>query len=188
VVAGERISFAEFGEALLRRGLDAPTMAGLVAAVLAGGTRVQLRAVVPVHVDVAPRLTDVEPVSAGQDELRFRVSLGVDLQLSGPKAADGDVVTAEMRVQAGLRVSTMIDPAALCVTLDPVSPEDVRLSRARGAIRGRGLPLPARALTTLLRGRVARELNERLTQASRHIEVAELVTNRLRNPVHGSDR
>jgi hypothetical protein len=179
-VAGERIDFAEFGEALIRLGIDRHTVSNAVGDQLTRSAHVEFDTPTLVRGTVGARLTDVTTLPAGRDELHFRLSLLVELELTIGPGSGATVVTSMLDAQVPLRVSTMTGPTALLVTFDPVSPRDLRLVEPPRQVSGRRIPLLKRTLAELLPRRVAAELNRRLTEASRRIVVAELVADRPR--------
>jgi hypothetical protein len=158
--------------------VDVRSVATVIDTVLAPGARFAIDGPIPLDADVAARLARITVEPADGDELLFRVSLDIDVEVARPKAADNAVLIIVLRVQTVLRVSTLINPAALRVTFQPVSPEDVRLLQVRGKLRGGWLPLPGGALSRLVRRRIADELNRRFHDVGRHIVIAELVANR----------
>ena len=174
-VVGERISFAEFGGVLIRGALDAQSVAILINTALAPGARFAFDGPLPLQADIAARLASITMEPDDGDELLFRVTLDLDVELDGPRMANPAVLVVVMRVQVVLRVTTLINPAALLVRIQPVSPKDVRLRQVRGTLRGRWLTLPGHALSWLLRGLLADELNHRLHHLDRHIGIAELL-------------
>ncbi|MDT7607493.1 MAG: hypothetical protein QOG96_1996 [Pseudonocardiales bacterium] len=177
-VAGERIGFAEFGESLIRLGVDRTTVSNAVGDQLTRGAQVEFNAPNLVRGTIGARLTEVTALPPGEDELRFRLSLLVDLELTIGPGSGATVLTSTLDAQVPLRVSTMTGPAALLVTFDPVSAGDLRLVEPPRQVGGRRIPLLKRALAELLPHRVAAELNRRLAEASRRIVAAELVTDR----------
>jgi hypothetical protein len=176
--AGERIGFAEFGEALLRLGIDRDTVSSAVGEQLSRGPHVEFDVPKLLRGTVGARLTDVTAVPPGDGELRFRLSLLVELELTIGPGSGATVLTSTLNAQVPLRVSTMTGPATLLVTFDPVSAADLQLVEPPRQVSGRRIPLLKRAVAELLPRRIAAELNRRLAEASRRIVAAELVTDR----------
>ena len=171
---GERISFARFGEELINRGLDGQTVAAVLNSFLAHGTRFELDAPFSMWVSLDGRVGDVTPIPVEEPELRFRLSLGLELEVQHrPDATDRGFV-AHLQADLTIRIRPLINPSALLVSFDEVSASDVRFATASWMFRGRSLPIPVSTMSWLLRRRLARELNQRLAEAGRPIVLNEL--------------
>jgi hypothetical protein len=176
VLPGERIGFAEFGTILIERGIDRDTVGNAVGHQLARHAQGMFAAPVLVRGTATPRLVETTARPSGDDELRFGLSLDIDLELFVGPGANATELTSTLRAEVPLRVSTMVNPASLGLTFEPVPPADLRVIEAPRRVGGRYLPVPQRKLAELLPGHVADELNRRLGQASRRIIAAEVAT------------
>jgi hypothetical protein len=174
IVAGERTTFAEFGEVLIRRGIDRGFVTNAINAQLTGESQVIFDAPMLLRGSVAARLSDVTAVPAGPDELRFELSLEITVEFRLGPGANATVVSSMWRATVSLRVSTLVNPVTLLVRFEPVSRADLLLVQRPRRVSGRRLPVPHRALTELAPEQIRTELNRRLAQASRRLTVSEL--------------
>jgi hypothetical protein len=166
-VPGRRIRFAEFGEVLVRRGVDRETVARLVTDLLARRGPVGFEGPLFAGGTATARLADVTELDSAADERAFRLLLDLDVELLlgvGPGP-----LTITLRVGITLRVSTTTGPAQVLIRFDPVGQRDLRVIRGWHG-RDWWIPTPRQ-----LRARAATELNQRLNDLARDISVAELV-------------
>jgi hypothetical protein len=172
--AGRPIGFAELGEVLLRRGVDRRVVATAVGGLLAEPLPVEVDEPIPVRGAVVVRLVDVVSLAAEPDELCFRLSLLADAELLVWEGAKQAPVTALVRADVPLRLSTLVDPATLVVKFDPIS--SLRVMKARRSVRGRmvTIPVPNRTLAWLRR-RVVHEVNQRLSERGMRMTGAQLI-------------
>lgn len=173
--AGREIDFAEFGEVLMRRGLDRRVVAAAVESQLVEPVRVALEEPVPVHGTIDVRVAHVASVGGGgPDELRFRLVLLADAELMVGEGDRRGPVTARVRVDLRARLTTRTDPATLVIDFEPV--KRLRVVRARKAVRGRMvmIPMPNQTLASLRR-KVTVEVNRRLSGSGARLVAADLV-------------
>lgn len=171
---GPRTSFAQFGEELIRRGLDGRTVSAVLNSFLAQGTCFELGTPFPMWVGVDARIESVRPIPVEESELRFRLSLDVQVELRHRQDTDGGVFRAAMKAELTVRVAPSVNPSALRVSFERVPRRDVRFVRARWLFRGRSVPVPVFTLSGPLRRRLVGELNERLAEAARPLVLTEL--------------
>jgi hypothetical protein len=172
--AGRRIGFAELGAVLLRRGVDRRVVAVAVDSQLADPLPVELDEPMAVRGAVAIQLIEVVPLSGEPGELPFRLSLLADAELQVGADAGQGLVTARVRADVALRLTTLTDPATLVVEFDPVS--RLRVMQVRWPVRGRmvTIPVPNRTLGRLRRKLVA-QVDEQLRERGLRITGAELI-------------
>lgn len=172
--AGRPIGFAELGEVLLRRGVDRRVVSAAVSSQLAEPVPVAIDEPVPVRGAVVIQLIDVVPMAGAAGELRFRLSLLADAEMMVGEGDKQAPVTARVRAEVPMRLTTLVDPATLVVEFDPIS--RLRVLRARRSMRGRmvTIPVPNRTLAWLRR-RVVDEVDERLRERGLRMTGAELV-------------
>ncbi|HEY4005581.1 MAG TPA: hypothetical protein VGM60_10420 [Pseudonocardia sp.] len=172
-VPGEQISFAEFGEVLIRQGLSPRNVSDALNAHLAPA-QFEVQTPVPVRGSVAVQVTDIEPAPETSGERRFRMTLDVEVELL-LRAGDRDMeLTGTLRVPVMMCIVTLANPAALQLGFDPVAVRDVRLLRAHHKVRRWWMPIPATVLTRIVRRRVADELNSKLDKISGRLVAADL--------------
>jgi hypothetical protein len=175
-VTGERISFADFGEVLIRRGIDRDVVTSAVNRELPRVPEVIFDTATLLRGSVETRLSEVITGSADSGALRFGLLLDLDVEfLLGP-GANATVVTTKWQTRLALQVSTSINPATVLGSFEPLSPADVRLVDGPRRLRGRWMPVPRRTLAILVPRHLSNELNRRLDQASRRIVAKELAT------------
>jgi hypothetical protein len=176
--SGREIDFAEFGEVLMRRGVDRRVVAAAVESQLDEPVRVALEEPVPVHGTIDVRVAHVAQMnsgrSAGLDELRFRLVLLADTELMVGEGDRRGPVTARVRVDLRARLTARTDPATLVVDFEPL--KRLRVVRARKAVRGRMviIPMPNQTLASLRR-KVTVEVNRRLAGSGARLIAADLV-------------
>lgn len=172
--AGRAIGFAELGEVLLRRGVDSRVVAAAVGRQLVEPFPVELAEPVPVRGSVVIQLIDVVPLRGEPGELRFRLSLLADAELLVGTDEKQVPVTARVRAEVPMRLTTLVDPATLVVEFDPIA--RLRVMRARRSVRGRMLtiPMPNRTLGWLRR-RVVAEVDAQLRDRGLRMTGAELI-------------
>lgn len=172
--AGREIDFAEFGQTLMRRGIDRRVVAAAVESQMVEPIPVALDEPVPVHGTIGIRLANVAAVSGGPNELRFRLVLLADAELLVGEDEKCAPVTATVRADIRARLTTRTDPATLVVDFEPL--KRLRVVRARRAVRGRmvRIPVPNQTLASLRR-KVTEEVNRRLAGSGARLVAAELV-------------
>lgn len=174
VVPGVRIGFAEFGAVLVERGITREAVGDAVARQLARHEQSMFAAPALVRGTATPRLVEVSELPTAPDELRFGLTLDIELELIVGPGTNATALAATLRAEVPLRITTTVGPAGLRLEFAPVAATDLRVVAPPRRVGGRYLPIPQRKLTELLPGRVAAELNRRLGQAGRRIVAAEV--------------
>ena len=174
VVAGSRISFAEFGEALIEGAVDRDTVIREVDSELDSDAQVELDSSMLLRGVVAARLADVTSIPSASDELGYALVLDIELELHIGPGANATVVATTLRAHVPMRVSATIGPATVHLRFESVTAEQLEVVEPVHRTGGRRLPLPRAKLTELIPRRVADELNSRLARADRRIVISEL--------------
>lgn len=175
VVPGERIGFAELGTLLIERGVDRHTIARAVTSQLARHAQRMVDAPAFVRGIATTRLVEVTAQPAESDQLRFGLTLDIEVELQVGPGANATVLASTLRAEVRMRISAMVKPAGLRVDFEPVPPESLRIVDRPHRVRGRYAPVPQRRLAELLLRHVGPELNRRLDRANRRIIAAEMV-------------
>lgn len=174
VATGPRISFAEFGEALIAGAVDRDTVMREIDNELDSDTQVVFDSPMLLRGLVSARLADVIPMPSADNELGYTLALDIDLELHLGPGSNATVVATTLRAHVPLRVSATIGPATVHLRFEPVTADRLEIVEPVRRTGGRRIPLPRAKLSELIPRRVADELNARLARADRRIVISDL--------------
>ncbi|HEY1969680.1 MAG TPA: hypothetical protein VGH89_17130 [Pseudonocardia sp.] len=171
---GVQQRFAEFGETLMRRGMSQHFVRSVIESELTNWRNLILESPPgTAHIE----LLDISEESENDQELQFRVALGINCEIVGSNGA-AVVVDAQFRVGLTLRVRTFVGPASVVVDAVPVERDEIILLKVRRRLVGHLVRMPRRMVADELCGQLVGQVNVRLAALGRRIVAAELTANR----------